>query len=113
MNTDNFVKHYLICALWSSTDNNEPLDTNYGLSDFAQKTIDKAKQDCQNFIDKAGNLLNDWTEEQAGHDFWLTRNRHGSGFWDRDFPNGKELTTLAHQFGECDIYVGDDGMLHF
>ena len=21
--------------------------------------------------------------EQAGHDFWFTRNRHGTGFWDR------------------------------
>ncbi len=39
----------------------------------------------------------------AGHDFWLTRNRHGAGFWDGDWPTYGELfTTIAESFGEVD-----------
>ena len=50
------------------------------------------------------------------HDFWLTGNHHGAGFWDGDYPeivDGKEvgdiLTELAHSFGECDLLVTIEG----
>lgn len=51
---------------------------------------------------------------QVAHDFWLTRNRHGAGFWDGDYPEkvGARLTDAAHKFGECWLYVGDDGTLY-
>ena len=43
------------------------------------------------------------------HDFWLTRNGHGTGFWDGDYPEtGDRLTELAKKFGECNLYVTDD-----
>ena len=46
----------------------------------------------------------------AGHDFALTRNRHGVGFWDGDWPvYGDLLTKLAHSFGEIELYVSDEG----
>lgn len=42
---------------------------------------------------------------QAGHDFWLTRNRHGAGYWDRGLGNlGKRLTESAHGYGEVCVY---------
>jgi hypothetical protein len=54
-----------------------------------------------------------WTAEQAGHDFWLTRNRHGAGFWDRGHgAEGADLTQHAKSFGDCDLYVGDDGGIY-
>jgi hypothetical protein len=41
---------------------------------------------------------------------------HGpqSGFWDGDYPEplGKQLTDLAHEFGEVELYVGEDGKLY-
>ena len=51
----------------------------------------------------------------AGHDFWLTRNGHGCGFWDRDLPGtlGEELSKLAEAAGVLDVYIGDDAHLHF
>lgn len=51
--------------------------------------------------------------EQAGHDFWLTRNGHGSGFWDGGWPEpaATRLTDAAHAYGEFNLYVGDDGMI--
>jgi hypothetical protein len=50
--------------------------------------------------------------ERGGHDFWLTRNRHGAGFWDGDWERGAELTKAAHTFGGIDLFVGDDGRVH-
>ena len=45
---------------------------------------------------------------RAGHDFFLTRNRHGAGFWDRNLGQvGDRLTTAAHVYGECYLYAAD------
>lgn len=54
-------------------------------------------------------------EDQMAHDFILTRNHHGAGFWDGDWrePYGAALTQLAHRFGELNSYVGDDGLVYF
>ena len=50
---------------------------------------------------------------QAGHDFWLTRNGHGAGFWDRGLgERGDRLTNAAHVYGACDLYLGDDGFVY-
>jgi hypothetical protein len=39
--------------------------------------------------------------ECAGHDFYYSRNEHGTGFWDRDTGKiGERLTAVAHTFGE-------------
>lgn len=41
---------------------------------------------------------------QVGHDLWLTRNGHGTGFWDRPEIYGKKnariLTLMAQAMGE-------------
>lgn len=52
--------------------------------------------------------------DYAAHDFILTRNRHGAGFWDGDWhrPWGDQLTALAHDFSEVELYVGDDGIVY-
>jgi hypothetical protein len=119
------VKSYLATALWAETDNStesggEPLDKNYTIADFAPEAVAKAVADCAAFEEKAGPLL-EGIERQGqdvpdviGFHFWLTRNGHGAGFWDGDYPKeiGEALTKLSHEFGETDAYVGDDGKLH-
>lgn len=114
---NNFLRAYLDCALWSSTDDDcNPLDARYSIDDFAPEAIELAKRDCELFESQ-----NEWDydhsryldDELAGHDFWLTRNHHGAGFWDRDLENGAQLTEASHKFGETDLYVGDDGKLYF
>ncbi len=46
--------------------------------------------------------------------FWLTRNGHGVGFWDRGLGEvGKKLTEICHQFGEIHLMEGDDGELNY
>jgi len=51
--------------------------------------------------------------DYVAHDFILTRNRHGSGFWDGDWvaPWGDQLTVLAQSFGELETYLDDDDIL--
>ena len=51
----------------------------------------------------------------AAHDFILTRNGHGVGFWDDGRwtePWGDKLTALAESFGELESYLGDDGLVY-
>jgi hypothetical protein len=43
---------------------------------------------------------------QCGHDFILTRNHHGAGFWDRGYGEaGRRLTAAAQAFGEVHATV--------
>ncbi|MDP2262666.1 MAG: hypothetical protein Q8K24_05855 [Hydrogenophaga sp.] len=54
----------------------------------------------------------DW--QQFGIDFWLTRNGHGAGFWDRGLSElGDKLSESAKSMGGRDIYQGDDGLIYF
>jgi len=49
---------------------------------------------------------------QCGHDFWLTRNRHGAGFWDRKSRGAAadaaldRLTEASHACGEMTLIEG-------
>lgn len=116
---DAFTTHYLIAAMWSTNDESDetggnPIDDNYDLCDFAPEALVMAKADCEEFRIKADDLLDGIDDEQAGHDFWLTREGHGAGFWDRGLGEvGDKLTDIAHKFGCGDLYVGDDNLLHF
>ena len=102
------TRAYLEAALWTSE-----LDASHTLNDFAPEALSQAEQDCEAFAAATIELRNGWaavTDSQAGHDFWLTRNRHGTGFWDRGLGEvGTQLTDIAHAFGGSDVYVGDDG----
>lgn len=110
---------YVICALWSSTDDDgDPLDdwaTTEAVSPSALATM---RDDCDAFLEyceDTGLDLSGLSPAQIGHDFWLTRNRHGTGFWDRGLGQlGDELTEASHTFGEfcllgSDLVVDCDG----
>ena len=100
-----------------------PLDENYTADDIAPDTLARMIQDCSAFQTDNSELLEAWyeageTSKRAGHDFWLTRERHGAGFWDRFHDScaegklGRKLTDAAHGFGEFNLYTGDDGKIH-
>ena len=105
------------------------------MSELAPATLERINKDCAAFWDKAQSYLNfDMVMGRgglacaAGHDFALTRNRHGAGFWDGDWDTprekaikakrpsfktrGEALTDIAHAFGEFEIYRGDDGKIY-
>lgn len=111
------VRAYIECALWASVDDDgEPLDRSYGADDIEPGTIASMSGDVAAFlgaIESAGVDRSEWSDDQLGHDLWLTRNGHGAGFWDRGHGEpGDALTELAHALGESRLYVGDDGRLY-
>lgn len=134
---DEFDRAYLECALWSSHDEStpeggEPMDQNYEITDFAPEALEKLLGDCAKFKSSAAwvavlaaeeaaeadaivkRTANHTIAEAGGHDFWLTRNGHGAGFWDGDWaePHATALDQLAKSFGECEMYIGDDDQIH-
>jgi hypothetical protein len=125
VNTDNldpFTRAYIECALWSSCDDEEPLDKNHDIDDIAAETLDAMIVDCRRFqainaewIKEEFCQNSEWNvESMAGHDFFLTRQGHGSGYWDGDWaePAGQKLTASSKAFGWFDLYVGDDGKIY-
>jgi DNA-directed RNA polymerase subunit RPC12/RpoP len=126
LSSDPVLAAYVECALWSSVDDDGvPLDSNYGVEDIAPEALEKMRSDVEDFLAPSVPFteaaLDFWASElgpeQIGHDFWLTRNRHGSGFWDRFSRGdgeafGRQLTEEADCFGSSDLYVGDDGKLY-
>lgn len=122
MDIDTFLAAYIECALWSTSGTSpgdecgpQPLDANYGPEDIAPDTLAAMREDCARFIaaNKADLEATGATPEQCGHDFWLTRERHGAGFWDRGYGAvGERLTSASNAYGEFCLYVGDDGLIH-
>ena len=50
---------------------------------------------------------------QLAHDYILTRNHHGCGFWDGDWVAlGDELTALATKLSEIDLTEDEDGVIY-
>jgi hypothetical protein len=116
---DIFVKAYVGVALWSSTDdkgNFLSMNYDYGLESFSEREQTFMKQECKAFLLKAMNMIKPHQLEQAGHDFWLTRNGHGTGFWDRKEVWGThslELSQIAVSFGTREIMEAEDFKLTY
>lgn len=114
---DEMLHAYITAALWStSEDGLSYLDALYSHSNLSKEALARCRADCAAFRKTAKDLIerSGQSDSQVGHDFWLTRNRHGAGFWDRGLTEdiGNGLTAIAHSFGEQDLYVGDDGKLY-
>lgn len=99
------------------------MDAKYNPADIAPETLTVMRADCDLFIAENEAALSAVVHvcdaDRAGHNFWLTRNGHGSGFWDEYFGDDEALTKAFDQlsdastaFGTFDLYVGDDGMIH-
>ncbi len=109
---DDFTRGYIEAALWSTSDEDDvPLDYNFSIADIHQTSLRAIIQDASTFQNENRELLRGEDLSRAGHDFWLTRNHHGAGFWDGGYSKdvGDRLTVAAHKYGEVDLYVGDDG----
>lgn len=122
---DAFTRSYLETALWSSTecdaDGNmgDSLDENYSIDDFTVEALRESIDDCKSFQafnledleavyranrDNRGTVV--YGPGDAGHDFWLTRNGHGAGFWDRGLGDvGDRLSKASKPYGSVDLMV--------
>jgi len=111
LNTD----HYLDTLLWSSGEEWDEYETDQ-VADRDLVTLDIAQ-----FLALPG-VLDDllmlvatgqatWPAHM--HDYALTRNHHGAGYWDRGYgAAGDRLTTAAESMGEVGPVIGDDGAIY-
>lgn len=108
-NNDEMLNAYLDTALWT-----EELDGDFDRDDIDPKSKEDAKKDCDLFKSMIKDIINELDLSQIGHDFWLTRNGHGAGFWDGDYENSieTELMKATKNFKTKDIYKGDDGKIY-
>ncbi len=86
----------------------------FTIGDLDSSARANANTSCEQFIRANRADLAGEDASRAGHDFWLTRNGHGAGYWDGDYPEpaATRLTDSAHAFGSCDLYVGDDERIY-
>lgn len=119
------VAGYLACAIWSSG-NAEETDELYGFDadDFSDAARKQAYALCLQFATDNATPLQAYIDHirhpenspssMAGHDLWLTRNGHGTGFWDRNAGYaGSLLTDAAKKLGEMHVWVDEDSELYF
>lgn len=114
---DDFTKGYFEAMEW--TDCNEDHEDMADGVAFSPELIAKVKEDCADFQTSNAELLTRYCEvtgrdmNSAGVDFWLTRNGHGAGFWDRGNDRClTELTRNSKPYGSFELYVGDDSLIY-
>lgn len=128
-----FHQAYMTAALWSEVDSDGvPLDDGRDTDDITHATRDRMFSDCFTFLTRAAPIFEAmeadmWEQRQypdghfydlwelAGHDFWLTRQGHGVGFWDRGDlweGHGERLTEHAKAAGQVCLEVNDDGLIY-
>ena len=81
-------------------------DINSGLD----KTFERESMiDCLSFYNRIACYLSDDRIEEAGQDFWFTRNGHGTGFWDNDdWGKYKAMfTARAEDYGQVDAVYNE------
>jgi hypothetical protein len=120
-----FVQGYIEAMFF--TDASDPDDGDLAdatVADLAPETLDQIISECEAFqeaarFDLAAAYLRGYTLDQAGRDFWYTRNGHGVGFWDRPLLRandlGDKLTDLCGfqtAFPDRSICLGDDGQIY-
>lgn len=116
-----FTAGYIEALYWSSTDVEEDGETiNIDQFEASTQAGDHCRAACREFFEAnyadivaATEQQRGYSFEHAGHDFALTRNRHGAGYWDRGLKDtGRRLTEAAHNAGDCWPYIGDDGLIY-
>ena len=107
------LRGYIDAMVWANTldpDTCEPADLEPGSVEPTAVLFGQALADVRDFVTENAELLYGLDPEQVGHDLALTRNGHGTGFWDRGLgARGTELTKLAHALGEETWVTTDDG----
>jgi hypothetical protein len=120
IDSEEFLASYIETAFWSSNDESderggEPLDANYGREDLHPDSEQRIAENAATLEATTCRRESGTSKSiQTGHDFWLTRNGHGCGFWDGDYsePHGTKLTKGSKSFRECYLIVGDDGKVY-
>lgn len=101
-----FFDGYTTGLVWSSGEEFDNIDV------FTPEFRAQAVDNCYDFLEASGDMVEEQGYYQAGVDFALTRNGHGAGFWDGDWViHGDALTKIAERMGEIYLWVDNSGMI--
>lgn len=115
--SDLLLRESVTTMLWQAgeVEGDEDWDEHRGLAELSYAGQMAILRDLYSFIGLAledGSLLTyleeyDW--RHLCHDYWLTRNGHGAGFWDRGLGDaGQRLTDLSED-GSYELFsIGDN-----
>lgn len=114
-----FAKGYLEAMFFTECHADNPELEHATINDLSVEAWERSLRTCAKFEEGNAGLLArayeeyDYDSEQAGRDFWFTRNGHGCGFWDRGLDElGDQLSEASRQHGSIDLCLGDDGKLY-
>jgi len=102
---DAFTQGYIEAMFFTDSGPEEGQLGDAGFADITPEALQLCLADCDRFQEQHSELLaaacacEGYGEERAGHDFWLTRNGHGAGFWDRQELPGEVRDDLTAACG--------------
>jgi len=116
---DLIVDNYIEALIWTQegvgedADGNDPMDGK-NISDINKESKEEIKKEVEWFINSAGDVFEELSDDQIGHDLWLTRNGHGSGFFERieEKENLEIIEELCDILGNAEVFVNDDGEIY-
>ena len=117
---ENFIQGYIDGIIFISDDNEfdvDDLDNNAldAIKDIGQDFFNNNFEDLELFCEQAGEFYSDEIWAYAGHNFALTQNSAGEGFWSREGVSkglGEKLSEKAKECGELRLYCGEDNRLY-
>jgi len=116
-NLETFVAGYVEAILWANayTENDETGEIEsvdalfYDENDYSESVeTEDAKAFYSDNLETLTEVHETYAQawEYMGHDFALTRNGHGAGFWDRGHGAlGEKLSEAARVYGEASVYI--------
>jgi hypothetical protein len=125
---DEFARGYVEAMFFTNGDTGderEDLLNEMGVEHLTRAAVEAIRATCDRFLAAPmpdGRTAAEWIDdapgelEQAGRDFWFTRQGHGVGFWSRDDDVWPEetrdaLDAAARTFGESCVEVWQ-GWIH-
>ena len=115
-----FLSAYLATASWADGEivNPEEEPTEFSPSEVAVTSemltglIDFLAEVYSHFGAEFHLSTNGQGMQWLAHNFWLTRNGHGAGFWDTTHPQKDLLTTIAKTQGSAYFSRSRDGKMY-
>lgn len=103
---DHVLAGYVECALETTVgdDGGDTLDGTFTPYDLDAPSLAAMRADCARFVDAHPSCLA-LGARRAGADLWLSRNGHGAGFFDGDYPDADALQNAARALGESTLLV--------
>lgn len=107
---------------WQATEDHDEgsIPDDVAFADLAPASLATIIEDCRAFQEANAEALEAaysseavaYDEAHAGHDYWLTRNGHGAGFWDRGLGAIGDTLSAAARYSEVYVCLGDDGRVY-